>query len=405
MKDRSYTEFSVFYDGIEICIHVKPSDYTERVKRYSEILEWTYSLEYVIMHGSTMIAAIAKNGTCMVYRPDLMPYNLYLEQGMEVGVNVCVQNLENFYYWCASRVLTLDREYAKEILNSIGVSQAVTDRERAKVALMYHCLSLMDIYWIKRVDEELEYSDINLYENHFDNAFIDVSLRGKQMTVENAHLMADSLGTHGCFPKAWIRQDEHFFLLKAGEGEAVKRELLASKICRCFNVNQVLYEQGEFDGQTVSCSRIITSIKYSIVPMEYFAIYLQNHGMNVKDCVLQLDAYSYYMMNIVDYLVGNTDRHWGNWGVLVDNNTNKPLRLYDLMDFNKAFGSYDTLEGANCLTGYFLEGKRATQKKAAIEAVKKIGLNQIEEVKREWFEGEKIEEMFFERLKLLQGLQ
>lgn len=22
----------------------------------------------------------------------------------------------------------------------------------------------------------------------------------------------------------------------------------------------------------------------------------------------------YYMMNIVDYLVGNTDRHWGNWG-------------------------------------------------------------------------------------------
>ena len=31
-----------------------------------------------------------------------------------------VNNLTNFYFWCASRVLTLDRQYAKEILNSIG---------------------------------------------------------------------------------------------------------------------------------------------------------------------------------------------------------------------------------------------------------------------------------------------
>ena len=27
------------------------------------------------------------------------------------------------------------------------------------------------------------------------------------------------------------------------------------------------------------------------------------------------------MMNILDYLVGNTDRHWENWGLLVDNET------------------------------------------------------------------------------------
>lgn len=29
------------------------------------------------------------------------------------------------------------------------------------------------------------------------------------------------------------------------------------------------------------------------------------------------------MMNIVDYLIGNTDRHWGNWGFLVNNANNK----------------------------------------------------------------------------------
>ena len=85
----------------------------------------------------------------------------------------------------------------------------------------------------------------------------------------------------------------------------------------------------------------------------------------------------YYMMNILDYLVGNTDRHWENWGLLVDNETNKTVRLHDLMDFNRAFQQYDTLDGANCLT----VGKRnLSQREAAMEAVRKIGLNQFVDV-------------------------
>ena len=42
-------------------------------------------------------------------------------------IDTRINNLNNFYHWCASRVLSLDRKYAKEILNSIGVPQAVKD--------------------------------------------------------------------------------------------------------------------------------------------------------------------------------------------------------------------------------------------------------------------------------------
>ena len=107
--------------------------------------------------------------------------------------------------------------------------------------------------------------------------------------------------------------------------------------------------------------------------------------------VVVLDAYSYYMMNIIDYLIGNTDRHWGNWGVLVDNTTNMPIRLHDLMDFNKAFGAYETIEGANCLT----TERRLTQKEAAIEAVRKVGLNQIKDVEDEWFTDYEVKKNVF----------
>ena len=58
--------------------------------------------------------------TCRFYSIKGMPYNLYLEAVADDDIEKRVQNLENFYYWCASRVLTLDREFAKEILNSIG---------------------------------------------------------------------------------------------------------------------------------------------------------------------------------------------------------------------------------------------------------------------------------------------
>ena len=343
---------------------------------------WT---AYTILHGNQRVASIRRDGTCHIYSERMMPYNLYLEPAAEEDLDTKLQNLDNFYYWCASRVLTLDRQYAKEILNSIGATQSATDRDRAKIALSYHCLSLTDIYWTKEYYEHQNFSSINLYENHLEKAFVDVSLRGRQMTIKNSHLIADDLGTKGCYPKAWIRKGNEFRLFKDGGREVVENELLASRICRCFQVNQVVYTEDTYDGQKVSSSKLITSLEYSIVPMEYFSVYAANHEFDALDYILRLDGYSYYMMNILDYLVGNTDRHWGNWGVLVDNRTNRSLRLYDLMDFNKAFQAYDTLDGANCLTTRQVQ----SQKDAAIEAVRRIGLNQISDVPPQWFDSPK----------------
>lgn len=77
------------------------------------------------------------------------PYDLYLEN--ERDFDTLINNMNNFYHWCASRVLSLDRKYAKEILNSIGMAQAITDRDRAQISLSYHCVSLTDIYWVKEI--------------------------------------------------------------------------------------------------------------------------------------------------------------------------------------------------------------------------------------------------------------
>lgn len=204
---------------------------------------------YEIMHRENIVARLNTNGECTIIKPDFLPYHLYLEE--EKDIDSRMNNIMNFYYWCATRVLTLDRKYAKEILNSIGVTQATTDRDRAKIALSYHCLSLADIYWVREEGEEIAFAEINLYDNHLSNAFVDVSLRGKQMTIGNKELAHD-LSTNGCFPKAWTRTEKGFSLLKDGGERAIENELLASCICQCFSSRQVVFYKDYYKGEQVS---------------------------------------------------------------------------------------------------------------------------------------------------------
>ena len=175
----------------------------------------------------------------MIYYPSFMPYNLYFEKSNDFDSRV--NNLNNFYYWCASRVLTLDRKYAKEILRVIGANQAVTDKDRAMIAVSYHGLTLTDVFWIRRAKEKITFDKLNLYNHSLSDAFADVSLRGKDITLQNAELFmtqeaAGDVGTVGVAPKAWVRKNGDFYLLKDGDERDVDAELLASKIIGLISV-------------------------------------------------------------------------------------------------------------------------------------------------------------------------
>ena len=346
---------------------------------------------YEIMHMEKVVATVSENGRAKILYEQFMPYDMYLEESNEF--DDLINNLSNFYFWCASRVLSLDRIYAKEIMNSLGVPQAVTDRERAKIALSYHCVSLNDVYWVRTAGENVTFAELNLYDNPLNEAIIPLPLKGKHLTVTNKELAPD-LSTKGYFPKAWIRSGTEFRLLKDGGEEIVRRELLASKICQCFDMPQVAYEEYFYDGEVVSQSVIVTSKERSMVSKMAYDIYALNNDLDtIEECV-RLDPVTYYGMNILDYLIGNTDRHPENWGLLVDNTTNKPISLYPIMDFNMSFQTYDTLDGANCLT---VGARKLSQREAAIEAVKAIGLRQIRDIDLSIFAGEEQKKEMFQR--------
>ena len=283
-------------------------------------------------------------------------------------------------------------------MNSIGVTQAVTDKDRAKILLSYYCVSLTDLFWIRRQGEKITFKELNLYDNPLNEAIVELSLKGRQMTVTNQELAPD-LSTKGCFPKAWIREKDGFRLLKDGDRSAVQKELLASQVCQCFDIPQVIYKEYLYNGEIVTESNIISSKEYSMVSKMAFDIYACNHDLNTIDVCIELDPINYYGMNILDYLTGNTDRHPENWGFKIDNRTNQYISLYPIMDFNQCYLSYDQLNGANCQTVF---PRKMTQREAAIEAVEKIGLRQIHEMDMSKFGGmEQEAEMFQLRLREL----
>lgn len=356
---------------------------------------------YEIMHGDRKVARIDTQGHCKIYYKTFMPFDLHLEE-TENDIDMLVNNITNFQHWCARRILPLNRQYIKAVLNSLGVSQAFTDKDRAEIALKFRCLSLIDIYWVRKHKEKIAFSEVNLYENYLDNALAEVSLKGKYLAIYNEDMkngFAKDISTNGCFPKAWISKNNHFQLYKGGKREVVENEVLASKVCQCFDCQQVTYILEEYGGELVSVSDIMTTKERSIVSREAFEIYAMNEEIDAMKFILKIDAYSFYMMNILDYLIGNVDRHCGNWGFFVDNNKNKICSLHPLMDFNQSFQAYDNIEGTRCQTVKPLD---MTQKEAALDAVKKIGLNQIKEIYSAWFVGKKKEyDMFLTRLHIL----
>lgn len=348
---------------------------------------------YEIMHMDRTVAAVSTLGQVKLLDEQFMPYDIYLEESNDF--DVLVNNLANFYHWCASRVLSPDRTYAKEIMNSLGVSQAITDQDRAQISLSYHCVSLNDVYWVRTESETVTFAELNLYDNPLNEALIPLPLKGKHLTVTNQELAPD-LSTKGCFPKAWISTGTEFRLLKDGGEDVVRRELLASKICQCFDIPQVAYEEYFYDGEMVTQSTIVTSKRYSMVSKMAYDVYAIHNDLDTIEECIRLDPIVYYGMNILDYLVGNTDRHPENWGFLIDNETNRPVSLYPLMDFNMSFQTYETLDGANCQT---VDSRRLTQREAAIEAVQTIGLRQIRDIDMTIFDGmEQEREMFQLRL-------
>lgn len=320
---------------------------------------------YDVMYKDELLVTInRRTGEIQNRGNGIWPFSLYLEASNDIDDRV--NNVTNFNWWCANRILTIDRKYAKEILNYYGYKQAVTDVERADAALTYGCVSLQDCFWVREHNTKTNWNSVNLFKNSLGSVIFEIALFGKSFTLTNCETVTPDISTNGVAPKAWRREEDGFYLLKSDVNNSVDREVEASKILNEIGIAVVQYDKQIYCNQPVSVCKCYTSEILYCTTAEKFRLWCEN---NDDDFLIFLKHYKdkFSLMNLGDYLVGNNDRHQANWGFLFDESG--IVGFSPIIDFDHAFLG---TENEKCLPEFFI-GENKSQKEAAYEAIAKYG--------------------------------
>lgn len=319
----------------------------------------------------TPVMEIEENGICIIKDFDRLPFALRRK-------NI---SLADFIEWASNRTLSIGRSYAKEILNTLRLSQT----NRYAVCKACRGLSLEDAYWIRQKNDESTWKNVNLFENPLSLFITEVSLSGRNVNYQvtdykKGNIHTPELTTLGASAKGWIRHVDGLHLHKVGKYEIPSSAILTVagiehieyKVSRNEEVDLYLSKERkdwlEGVGEVIVNSRLFTSEDISLVTFEEFKVFCDAYGLNPYEEAVRMDREAYLKMQIADYLLNNNDRHEQNWGFLMENETGKLIGYCPLFDHDHAFSEYTDILSQTT-------EERCTLKEAALLAQNELNLD------------------------------
>lgn len=207
-------------------------------------------------------------------------------------------------------------------------------------------LSLSDQYWIKPIDSNIHYDDINFFDNDFNYAeFMEASLsKNSKIITNNTALKTPNNTTDGMLRKAWIIEDGKRYLLKGGYKNEILQpfnEVLASEICKRLKFDYVEYTLDIYkdtvvskcpcfinkDTELITCYQIRNDMKRHNDKQDYEDYIKVLEENEIKDARISMEN-----MYILDFLIMNEDRHLNNFGIIRDVNTLKWISTAPIFD-------------------------------------------------------------------------
>ena len=227
-------------------------------------------------------------------------------------------------------------------------------------------LSLNDSYWVIEEGFEGTFAQYNLYENRFSRILGLIAFSGYGSNVRSSLDSSPEFTTNGMLPKCWRRVDGRIKLYKGGTsgastaGNEPYSEFYAAQIAKAMGIEAIDYGLSKWKGLLCSTCDLFTNIECAYIPVGrlvtkggFAAVFDYYAALGEKYVEALCD------MLVFDAIVCNTDRHFGNFGFIVDSRSNQIVRPAPLFDhgnslFNFAGKEYmkdsDTLqEYANTL--------------------------------------------------------
>lgn len=242
---------------------------------------------------------------------------------------------EGLAKWLKTRVIPKNRYYVDEILSYLGLKLSDTK------GIIDVCkgLSLNDSYWIVPKNFVGKFEQYNLYENHFNEILSIVAYTGIYNS-KRAFTTSPELTTNGMLPKAWrFIENDGIYLYKGGStiasnsGREPYMEYYASQIADMMGINHVHYDLEKWKKILASKCLLFTDINTS-----YISIGKIVRSGGLKKVIEYYDDLGKEFFNqirdmlVFDALIMNEDRHFGNFGLLIDNHTGNikaPAPIFD----------------------------------------------------------------------------
>ena len=242
---------------------------------------------------------------------------------------------EGLSRWLRRRTIPKNRAYVHNLLAKCGLNL------NRPLSIINICkgLSLNDCYWVVQEDNDDIFEKVNLYDNPFSNVLAELAFTGYGSSLRSSLFSSPEFTTNGMLRKCWRRIGGKVYLYKGGTEGASNTgfepysEFYAAQIAAAMGVRAIPYGLSRWKGVLCSTCELFTSKEYSYIPVGHL---VTKGGMDaVKAYYESLGAEFMAVLHemlVFDAVICNVDRHFGNFGVMVDNRTNtvvSPAPLFD----------------------------------------------------------------------------
>ena len=283
--------------------------YRETIMQYTLMHKNIPVLEMVLDDASCTISQVAE-----IYHAAHVPIGISMRNGVldRSALNV----------WWRGRSIPASRQGIRQALETlrIGYTQQLLEKS--------YGLSLSDQYWIRAKHSDLQWDDINFFQNSFSDDIGDILFGKKLSGDEGISLMSPDNTSDGWLKKKWTIIDGKRCLIKGGSGAIQQEpynEVIASRLMDRLQVSHVAYRlilQNDYPYSV--CEDFITP-DTELVPAWHIVQTLkkENHHSSYQHylrCCAELGIpeiqHALDQMLVIDFLLANEDRHFNNFGVI-----------------------------------------------------------------------------------------
>ena len=269
-----------------------------------------------------------------IFNKEHIPVGLFTEEKND-------SKIDELNKWWKTRAIPASRqnlEHALQLLGNTTTEQLITQS---------FGLSLSDHYWAKPQDLNLNWSEINFFQNEFSEDVGKALFGTLNKDSKSISILSPDNTSDGWLKKKWIINNSERVLIKGGSGESQQEpfnEALASEICKRLNIPHVDYSILIQDYDYYSTCKAFTSLDSEFVPAlriynlkKYSGGLWDKYSHFKETCEVAGIAFNSIKkqlcsMFILDYIIANEDRHFGNFGFLRNPDTLEWIGLAPVFD-------------------------------------------------------------------------